>query len=714
MSMMTSMAISKATQADLGISQSRALAFSNEQDAEKKEKELRKASEGFEAIFIQKMWEEMRASMPENTMHGSKEEKYWQSMYNQQLGEDMAANGGIGLADMMMEQLSKERIKSPSAQNVFTQRISMEVRPAPLLPDPTAPKLETKQAVNGSSQSSQVKTNNEDDIYQSMEGTGFGNGTIGASNIELKTAPVLDPILEASGDIGHSYYAEPFKEAIAQANVRIETNSVPQVSSVLRQTIDELGALTNPVKLEEPTIIRTTYISNLPASKRKNAILDKNGKISAKHIASLQPEKVPTPPMRLGNIDRTMPAANTQSYGVVQGQGMNPYPENLMAGYPNQLNTLGNQDNSKLKEAEQILNADADALAGIQTRYISNTMPKEIQSSLDMDRIISHLRKSNGAFPSNAEVQAELNSLLARGSNRNMYGTMLANSVQINSSNPYNSSFMGGARLASLDENLNVSASSRSARNLNNKGEIPVFRTMPSIDEALQAGSLIASLSPEEIRKAQLGISSTASDAIKSTVNNTVNNTVNATANGVIKSTSISIEKKEQEKQEKDDLAAKAMGGPQISQPSHALPGTKVSGLSPKMDIQSPLEAGEVSSGFGWRLDPFSKERAWHTGIDIQASAGSKVSVVHDGVVSFAGKDAELGNMLIVEHGNGMQSVYGHNAELLVEEGEKISAGTNIANVGMSGRAAGEHLHFEIRHNGLSINPAPYLSSNKA
>ncbi len=81
--------------------------------------------------------------------------------------------------------------------------------------------------------------------------------------------------------------------------------------------------------------------------------------------------------------------------------------------------------------------------------------------------------------------------------------------------------------------------------------------------------------------------------------------------------------------------------------------------------------------------------------------------------MKFAGQDRELGNMIIIDHGNGVESVYGHNSELLVKAGDTINSGTQIAKVGSSGRTNGSHLHFEIRQNGLSINPEPYFAKEE-
>ena len=135
MNMMTDMAMQSARHSNLDTEKSRLNALSNSQDQALKEKELRKAAEGFEAIFIQKMWDEMRSSLPKNGMHYSKEEEYWQSMYSQELGKSMASAGGIGLADMMVEQLTRP---AGTPQTGALSRIRMAVKPAPLLPEENA------------------------------------------------------------------------------------------------------------------------------------------------------------------------------------------------------------------------------------------------------------------------------------------------------------------------------------------------------------------------------------------------------------------------------------------------------------------------------------------------------------------------------------------------------------------------------------------------
>jgi murein DD-endopeptidase MepM/ murein hydrolase activator NlpD len=108
-------------------------------------------------------------------------------------------------------------------------------------------------------------------------------------------------------------------------------------------------------------------------------------------------------------------------------------------------------------------------------------------------------------------------------------------------------------------------------------------------------------------------------------------------------------------------------------------------------------------------MDPLTGRRAWHAGVDIKAQPGESVLAARDGVVSFAGRHPELGNLIIVDHGEGLRSFYGHNQTMRVSAGQQVGAGTEIAQAGASGRAAGPHVHFEVRRGELAINPEPLL-----
>ncbi|SEI87103.1 Peptidase family M23 [Alkalibacterium gilvum] len=112
-----------------------------------------------------------------------------------------------------------------------------------------------------------------------------------------------------------------------------------------------------------------------------------------------------------------------------------------------------------------------------------------------------------------------------------------------------------------------------------------------------------------------------------------------------------------------------------------------------------------VSSSYGWRTHPITKERAFHTGTDIPAPAGIPVLASANGVVTEAGRKGTYGNAVVIDHGSNVQTLYGHNSSLTVQAGETVTAGQMIARVGNTGRSTGPHLHFEVRHNGQYTNP---------
>lgn len=118
---------------------------------------------------------------------------------------------------------------------------------------------------------------------------------------------------------------------------------------------------------------------------------------------------------------------------------------------------------------------------------------------------------------------------------------------------------------------------------------------------------------------------------------------------------------------------------------------------------------GWVSSGFGYRQSPFTGEREFHKGIDIAASNGQKVLATGDGIVTFAGPKGTMGKMVVIDHGHGMVTRYGHLNRLLKKPGDKPKRGEVIGFIGVSGRTTGPHLHYEVLVNGLPVKPRKYI-----
>ena len=121
-----------------------------------------------------------------------------------------------------------------------------------------------------------------------------------------------------------------------------------------------------------------------------------------------------------------------------------------------------------------------------------------------------------------------------------------------------------------------------------------------------------------------------------------------------------------------------------------------------------PLK-GWVSSRFGYRESPFTGRREFHRGLDIATHAGSPIIAPADGIVTYAGNKGLMGKMVAIEHGFGMVTRYGHTQKLLKKKGDRVKRGEAIALVGNTGRSTGPHLHYEIRLNGVAVNPMNYF-----
>jgi murein DD-endopeptidase MepM/ murein hydrolase activator NlpD len=118
---------------------------------------------------------------------------------------------------------------------------------------------------------------------------------------------------------------------------------------------------------------------------------------------------------------------------------------------------------------------------------------------------------------------------------------------------------------------------------------------------------------------------------------------------------------------------------------------------------------GHLTGTFGERMDPFSGEGAFHTGVDISSQYGDSVRVSADGVVIEADERAGYGRLVVVDHGFGVTTYYGHLSSFNVLAGQQLRRGDTVGNVGVSGRSTGPHVHYEVRINGAPVNPMRYL-----
>ena len=127
------------------------------------------------------------------------------------------------------------------------------------------------------------------------------------------------------------------------------------------------------------------------------------------------------------------------------------------------------------------------------------------------------------------------------------------------------------------------------------------------------------------------------------------------------------------------------------------------------MPIRWPVR-GPLSSRFGLRPSPWTSEPEFHRGLDISAGRGTPVHAPADGTVFFAGNGGEYGNIVILDHGHDLRTLYGHLQEARVKHGEHVTRGQLIALTGNTGRTSGPHLHYEIHVRGQAVDPRPFVT----
>ncbi len=479
--------------------------LSNTNSDPAKEKKLREACEGFESIFIQKMWEQMRASLPKDgLLSSSKEEQFWQGMYDQELAKSMASSGGIGLADMMMEQMNPKQTPNSSARSH-----GLEISPAPLREDKFGVEAET---ITQRNQQAPLEVANQNTLSMPTS----------------QNAPIMNMNIYDEAAVDHTQ-----SQDIDNAQAQVATAPA------------------------EPIVTRVTYQTNLPRNKRAadDLIADLLAEQQAK---AMQEAKAQEATASANNNNDRVISTSFENQAIHNAQRVaDPFLEPLQESF---------------EEMEPVLAAP------------------QAQQAQAFD--FSKLQSNN-----QAQVNTEPQDILA-GISQTYVKTNQENILQ--------------------------------------------HRDISQIAQQLELKPTYA-------------------------------------------------------------------GGPDMPKPQAIHATTELGYLSPeKGSFESPVD-GKITSGFGWRLDPINGKRSWHNGVDITAAENSPVRAAQAGTVSFAGRDEEFGNLVIIQHPNGLSTLYGHNSEISVEVGDYIPTGTEIARVGSSGRALGHHVHFEIRKADMPINPENVL-----
>lgn len=126
-----------------------------------------------------------------------------------------------------------------------------------------------------------------------------------------------------------------------------------------------------------------------------------------------------------------------------------------------------------------------------------------------------------------------------------------------------------------------------------------------------------------------------------------------------------------------------------------------------------PIEQMSLSSSYGMRVHPITGKLARHNGVDIPAPYGTPIYATADGIVGRAQRLGGYGNYVEIEHGNAIQTRYGHMSSYIVAPGQQVKKGQVVGYVGSTGRSTGNHLHYEVRIEGAPVNPMPFVRSDQ-
>ena len=118
-----------------------------------------------------------------------------------------------------------------------------------------------------------------------------------------------------------------------------------------------------------------------------------------------------------------------------------------------------------------------------------------------------------------------------------------------------------------------------------------------------------------------------------------------------------------------------------------------------------------ITSSYGMRIHPITGVFKLHTGVDVGAPEGANFIAVNDGVVVKAEYNTAYGNMVLISHGGGISTLYAHGSEIVVELGQIVKRGDVVLKVGSTGYSTGAHAHFEVRKNGATVDPLPYITN---
>lgn len=658
-------------------------------DTQSKDEKLRQACEGFESIFIQKMWEQMRGTVPKEGYLHSREEEMYQSMFDQEFAKKMASAGGIGLGDMLYEQLSMKlgdagRTTSPST---LRDRLPMEpVRMSHMRPkekiDYTPKLAEAENVINAVAEAAMPRELNTD-LYSPLD-----------ENFEAEAEdPEHSLVRAALSDFAGIAVLNGAQAELAQASLakaeanasKLERNgsepqqpkqpyAVGRVASP-RNSIESVRASVSPHER-----VDVGNISNVEA-KDESRILNRAKSVAARTQKS---GKKPQVTAKGNYIGSPLPAAYPQA-----AQEMRAYDQ---ADSPNQAETRSAAYAGQAPAVYGGMEGDGQSMdQAAALGFASGQVPAGQIS----DGPGSGIQPAVGATIPPPEVRA------AR--------QRAAQSAGRNTAQTTGQAIPGSQATGKVVGSFSIPTSAMSPEQAQvAKVEVPAG-SRPIVEApARDAAGRATGFDEQPVRRQSL----IEDGAVPAAYGRTG---VGATLNPpreVSRSDS-------QRDSQRDSLAKPA--GRQTSQatPTPRTPGhislADGQGQNSRWPVSGP-ESVRITSGFGWQNDA-AGQKVWNPGVEIAGAQDTVVRAFMDGAVAFAGEHEDYGNLVVLEHGSGLKSYYGNARAQGLQPGDLVKVGTEIAKIDMTtpggsnnGPADSAYLRFETRRGELAVNPENFIS----
>ncbi|SHN69416.1 rod-binding protein [Desulfovibrio litoralis] len=567
-----------------------------------KEKKLREACEGFESIFIQKMWEQMRKTVPKEGYLHSKDEEIYQSMFDQEFAKKMSSAGGIGLGDMLYEQLSQQL-----GDSARTKTPNKRYEPLPI--EPTRLEVLQTPPINY-----QAYYNQGQDSLNLLNNVSAANSALySALDEQLEAIPKEESEDEKLINNALSDLEIFSKTQAAMNNANIQTAQVAQVAQPLQQPVANLG---ENVPKQPSAIGRVTSPRNSLAQSRQS--ISPIDRVHAQASSADAKAELETLKQAQNTAARTARKVQKQQNSAQNGmnapynQIQNQQPINMQA-----VQAMAIDPNASIANMDSTFNPEID---GITASTGTQIIPPEVRAKIEERQKAS---------------QAQLSSL---GKQNNIQANG-ANNVPLSAMTP---------------EQAQVAQS-----------EVP-------------AGSKIIVEPPQAVQGARIQERSLGSNS------------------------------------------APAVFGRTTLQPQPNLSQSQQVPVSENTQTkgQLPLKDAKLSSNFGWQ-ENIKGEKIWNTGVTLAANEAKEVSAFMDGELAFAGKHDEYGDLIVVDHKNGLKSYYG-NAKLnqntngsQPQVGDQILSGTNFAKLSTDEQNQPNSLYFEVRKGELALNPLNFLTNTE-